>query len=182
MRLWRALPLELGTAPAEAGGPLWFPRPWQGGGRHDNPDLYGCLYLAEEPVAAVAEMLAPFRGSGGLLPSMLVRYGRPLVLAELELEDGLDAVDLDDPKVLGAVGLRPSLVATRKRSLTQRQAAEIFESRRAAAGIRWWSTLESTWLNWTLFDRAAPQLAVAEVREMTTEDPDVREAAALLGL
>lgn len=182
MRLWRALPLEPAAESAEAGGPLWFPRPWQGGGRHDNPDLYGCLYLAEEPVAAVAEMLAPFRGSGRLLASMLVRIGRPLALAGLELEEGLEAVDLDDPATLVDAGLRPSLVATRKRSLTQRQAAGIHEARRGAVGIRWWSTLESTWLNWTLFDRAAPKLEVAEVRELEQDDPVVAEAAALLGL
>lgn len=182
MRLWRALPVEPAAAPAEAGGPLWFPRPWQGGGRHDNPDLYGCLYLAEEPVAAVAEMLAPFRGSGRLLPSMLVRGGRPLALAGVELDDGLEAVDLDDPATLADARLRPSLVATRRRSLTQRQAAEIHEERRGAVGIRWWSTLESTWLNWTLFDRAAPKLTVAELRELGEDDPVVVEAAALLGL
>jgi len=27
----------------EAGGALWFARDWQGDGRHDNPDVYGCL-------------------------------------------------------------------------------------------------------------------------------------------
>lgn len=182
MRLWRALPLSPGAEPEEAGGPLWFPRLQQGGGRHDNPDLYGCLYLAEEPVSAVAEMLAPFRGTGRLLPSMLVRYGNPLGLAALELEDGLAAVDLDEPRTLGAAGLRPSLVASRRRALTQRQAAELHESEPAAVGLRWWSTLESTWINWTLFDRAAAHLALGEVRELDTGDPVVVEAGALLGL
>jgi hypothetical protein len=41
----------------------------QGAGRHDNPELYGCLYASEESVSAVAEQLAPFRGTGSLLPS-----------------------------------------------------------------------------------------------------------------
>lgn len=182
MRLWRALPLDKGARADEAGGPLWFPRLQQGAGRHDNPDLYGCLYVAEEPVSAVAEMLAPFRGTGRLLPSMLVRYGKPLSLAALQLEDGLTAVDLDEPSALIATGLRPSLVATRKRTLTQQQAADIYKANSTAIGIRWWSTLESTWLNWTLFDRAAPNLAVEETRELTIGDPVVAEAADLLGL
>ncbi|MGN6257353.1 MAG: RES family NAD+ phosphorylase [Solirubrobacterales bacterium] len=182
MRLWRALPLDKRAKAQEAGGPLWFPRLQQGGGRHDNPDLYGCLYVAEQAVSAVAELLAPFRGTGKLLPSMLVRYGTPLALAALELEDGVTAIDLDDPATLIATDLRPSQVATRRRGVTQRQAAEVYESHPTALGIRWWSTLESTWINWTLFDRAAASLTVAETEELTIDHPVVTEAADLLGL
>jgi hypothetical protein len=169
-------------AAQEAGGALSFPRPQQGGGRHDNPDLYGCLYLAEEPVSAVAEMLAPFRGSGRLLPSMLFRYGNRLTLAALRLADDLAPLDLDDPQILDAAGLRPSQVATRRRVLTQRQAAELYESEPEAVGLRWWSTLEASWINWTLFDRAAPGLELEGVRRLSHEDPVVLEAGALLGL
>ena len=43
-------------------GPLWFPRPYQGEGRHDNSELYGCLYLSDRAVSCVAEQLARFRG------------------------------------------------------------------------------------------------------------------------
>lgn len=182
MRLWRALPLDKSAKATEAGGPLWFPRLQQGGGRHDNPDLYGCLYVAEEPVAAVTELLAPFRGTGKLLPSMLVRYGKSLALAAIELEDGVTVVDLDNPSTLLATDLRPSEVATRRRSATQRQAADIYESHPEAVAIRWWSTLESSWINWTLFDRATVALAIGEVDELTVEHPVVLEAADLLGL
>ena len=182
MRLWRALPLDRSAEAREAGGALWFPRLQQGGGRHDNPDLYGCLYLAEEPVAAVAELLAPFRGTGRLLPSMLVRYGKPLALAAIELEEGVTVVDLDDPSTLIATGLRPSGVATRHRSTTQRQAAEVYETHPAAVAIRWWSTLESSWINWTLFDRADGALELGETAELTIDHPVVLEAADLLGL
>jgi hypothetical protein len=182
VRLWRALPLDRRAKAKEVGGPLWFPRLQQGGGRHDNPDLYGCLYLAENPVSAVAELLSPFRGTGRLLPSMLVRYGKALALAGLDLEDGVTVVDLDDPATLIATELRPSLVATRHREATQRQAAEIYESHPSALGLRWWSTLESSWINWTLFDRAARLLAVASSEELTVDHPVVHEAADLLGL
>lgn len=182
MRLWRALPLDSGAKAREAGGPLWFPRLQQGGGRHDNPDLYGCLYVAEEAVSCVAELLAPFRGTGRLLPSMLVRYGKPLALAALELEDGVTVVDLDDPSTLIATRLRPSQVATRRRTATQQQAADVYESHSEAVAIRWWSTLESSWINWTLFDRADAALEVGAVDELTTEHPVVHEAAELMGL
>lgn len=182
MRLWRALPLDRSAEATEAGGALWFPRLQQGGGRHDNPDLYGCLYVAEEAVSAVAELLAPFRGTGKLLPSMLVRYGKPLALAAVELEDGVTVVDLDQPATLIATGLRPSEVATRKRNVTQQQAADVYESHSEALAIRWWSTLESSWINWTLFDRAAASLEVDHVDELTVEHPVVLEAADLLGL
>ena len=67
-------------------GPLWFPRIYQGEGRHDNPDRYGCLYLSASPLSTVVEQLARFRGQR-LLPSLLRRRGLPLALADLELAD-----------------------------------------------------------------------------------------------
>jgi hypothetical protein len=182
VRLWRALPLDRRAGAEEAGGPLWFPRLWQGGGRHDNPDLYGCLYVAEQPVSALAELLAPFRGTGRLLPSMLVRFGTPVVLVSLELESGLTVIDLDDPATLLASDLHPSQVATRHRTATQRQGAELHGAHPEAIALRWWSTLESSWINWTLFDRASSRLTLDEVRELSSEDPTVLEAADLLGL
>jgi len=133
-------------------------------------------------VSAVAELLAPFRGTGKLLPSMLVRYEQPLALASLDLQEGVTVVDLDDPSTLIATGLRPSLVATRHRTVTQRQAADVYESHPAAIALRWWSTLESSWINWTLFDRAERSLEVAEAMELTIDHPVVHEAADLLGL
>jgi hypothetical protein len=182
VRLWRTLPLDSRAAPTEPGGALWFPREQQGYGRHDNPDLYGCIYVAEDAVSAVAELLAAFRGSGQMAASMLTRLGRPLALAQLTLPDRAEAVDLDDPEVLVAERLRPSRVATRSREVTQRIAADLYRSDPDAVGLRWWSTLESSWINWTLFDRAVPALELADVVELRIDDAIVREAAALLGL
>jgi hypothetical protein len=182
VRLWRTLPLDRRAAPAEAGGPLWFPREQQGYGRHDNPDLFGCLYVAEDAASAVAEALAPFRGSGCLDASMLTRLGRPLALAGLDLPDEASVVDLDDPAVLAAEALQPSRIATRARRITQRLAADLFEAHPGAVALRWWSTLEASWINLTLFDRAAASLTVAELAELRINDQAVRDAAALLGL
>ena len=182
MRLWRALPLDQRAKADEPGGALWFLREQQGAGRHDNPELYGCLYVSEDPVSAIAEQLAPFRGTGTLLPSMLVRFGLPLALASLDLPEAPTVVDLDDPVTLNTEGLRPSRVATRRRSVTQIQAAEIHAAHPDVFAIRWWSTLEASWINWTLFERVSGELELGGLAELTIDDPVVLEAADLLGL
>ena len=81
--------------------PLWFPRDYQGDGRHDNPDVYGCLYLTDREVSGVVEQLARFRGQR-LIEPMLIRRRLQLALAALELPDDSELVDLDDPAEPGA--------------------------------------------------------------------------------
>jgi hypothetical protein len=162
-------------------GALWVPRPYQGDGRHDNADLYGCLYLSEQARSCVVEQLARFRGQR-LQPALLVRRGLPLALAELELPDKAKLVDLDDPAVLRRERLRPSRVATRAREVTQPQARELYERHPDAAGVRWWSTFESQWLNVTLFNRAGSALRLASVRALDVADEEIVAAANLLGL
>jgi hypothetical protein len=164
-----------------ADGPLWFPRIYQGEGRHDNPDVYGCLYLSTSALSCLVEQLARFRGQR-LLPSLLRRRGLPLAVADLELDEGAELVDLDDPAVLRRERLRPSQVATRDRRLTQPRARALHDGHPRAAGLKWWSTHESLWINVTLFDRAAPRVRVQAVRALSVEDPIVVEAAEFFGL
>jgi hypothetical protein len=180
--LWRLLPWRAEAAPAESGGALWFPRELQGAGRHDNPDRYSCLYVSESPISAVAEALAPFRGTGVLKPAMLCRAGLTLALARLELDADSTVLDLDDPRVLTRNRLRPSRVATRTRTITQAYATRLFDEHPLVLGLRWWSSLEASLLNVTLYDRAATRLHLGEVDLLTIEHPAVREAAELLGL
>jgi hypothetical protein len=180
--LWRVLPWDPSAQPAAPGGALWFPRPFQGTARHDAPARYGCLYVTEAAVSAVAEALAPFRGTGDLRPELLERAGRALALAELELSGGASLLDLDDPAVLTAEALRPSTVATTRRAATQAYAVRLFDDHPGADGLRWWSTLEAGWLNVTLFDRAVPRLAVRAVHPLAPADEVVRGAARFLGL
>ena len=181
MILYRCFAWNERTRSDRLDGPLWFPRPYQGDGRHDNADLYGCLYLSEEPLSCVVEQLARFRGQK-LLPALLVRRGLPLALAELELAEDAKLLDLDDPPVLRRERLRPSRVATRAREVTQPQARALYDRHPDAAGLRWWSTFESQWLNATVFDRAAPALRLVSVRTLTVEDEEVASAADVLGL
>ena len=182
MRLWRVLPWDPSASVGAPGDALWVPRTFQGTARHDAPDRYGCLYLAEDAVSAVAEALAPFRGTGGLRPELLVRSGRRLALAELQLDPGAVLVDLDDPAVLAAEALRPSIVATGRRPVTQAYAVRQFERHPDAAGLRWWSTLEASWIHVTLFDRALRAVTVQSVQALGVADETVGIAAAHLGL
>jgi hypothetical protein len=127
-------------------------------------------------------MLAPFRGTGNLHPDLLVRSGRQLALAELELADDAVVIDLDEPTVLSTESLRPSVVATGQRSVTQAYAVSQFERHSEAAGLRWWSTLEASWIQITLFDRAIGELSVRAVQTLSVDDETVIAAAAYFGL
>lgn len=181
MKLFRCLAWNRDARPDAPQGPLWFPRALQGDGRHDNPDLYGCLYVSQSDVSTVVEQLARFR-SQRLIDSMLRRHGLPLALAELEVRDNVRLVDLDDPAVLVKRKLRPSRIATRRREITQAQARDVFTGTPSAGGLAWWSAFEATWENITLFDRARTSLHLATIRALSTGDSIVGDAADLLGL
>jgi hypothetical protein len=179
--LHRCLAWNERAAPAAPDGALWFPRPYQGEGRHDNPSVYGCLYLSEQPLSCVVEQLARFRGQR-LTAALLRRRALPLALAELELPDDAQLIDLDEPAVLRRERLRPSMVATRVRALTQPQALALRDKHAEAAGLRWWSTFESQWLNVTLFDRAAYALRLVSVHALDVAGEEIAAAADVLGL
>ncbi|HKT44491.1 MAG TPA: RES domain-containing protein [Gaiellaceae bacterium] len=181
MILYRCHAWSERAAPDSPDGPLWFPRPYQGEGRHDNPAAYGCLYVSEQPLSCVVEQLARFRGQR-LTAALLRRRGLPLALAELELPADAELVDLDEPVVLRRERLRPSGVATRERDVTQPQALGLHERHPVAVGLRWWSTFESLWANVTLFDRAASGLRLVSVRALDLAADEIAAAAEFLGL
>lgn len=181
MILYRCFAWNERARPNDPDGPLWFPRQFQGDGRHDNPDLYGCLYVADAAISCVVEQLARFR-TQRLIPSLLRRRGFPLAVAELELDERAELVDLDEPRVLVRERLRPSQVATRHREVTQPQARALYEAHEASAGLRWWSSFEALWANVTLFDRALPRLTLRAVHALSLDDPAVVAAADFFGL
>jgi hypothetical protein len=179
--LYRCFAWDAAAPVTAVDGPLWFPRVFQGEGRHDNPELYGCLYLADRAIACVVEQLASFRGQR-LTASLLRRRGLPLALAEIELDERAQLVDLDNPAILRRERLRPSRVATRDRSVTQPQAAMLYRGHPDAAGLHWWSTWEAQWMNVTLFDRAAPAMRLMNVDDLTLEHEAVVGAGEFFGL
>lgn len=181
MILYRCFAWNRRARAGELDAPLSFPRTFQGEGRHDNPDVYGCLYLADSAVSGVVEQLARWRGQR-LLPAMLLRRGLPLAIARIDLDDAAAVVDLDEPRTLVRERLRPSEVATRHREVTQPQALRLHERHEQVAALRWWSTYEAQWANFTVFDRAAPSLHLKEVRALDLDDAAIAEGADLLGL
>jgi hypothetical protein len=181
MTLYRCFAWNQAARDDEPDGARWSPRPFQGEGRHDNPDDYGCLYLADRPLSCVAEQFAAFRGQR-LLPSLLLRRGLPLALARFNMPHQSRFLDLDEPDVLRRQRLRPSRVATRDRTITQPQALALYRRYPKVAGLLWWSTWEAQWGNVTLFDRAIRQLRVEQVERLTLTHAVVQDAADWFGL
>ena len=170
--LYRFFPWDPAADASSLGGALFNPRAQQGSGRHDSPGLYGALYMARVEVSAVAEWLAGFRGQRLTAVDFARIDGRRWALVGLA----------DPPLELAARRLRPSRVATRTRSTTQQVAETLFAE--GIQGFGWWSTLEASWPNVTLFaERALAALHVAEgPREIGFDDPVVRAAAAAIGV
>lgn len=170
-----------GWSPDTPADPFRVPRTRQGGGRHDDPERYTALYLAREAVGAVAEAIQAFRGQELTAAAFVRPDGTRRSLAVVDDTALPPLVDLDDPAVLVERGLRPSGVATALRRVTQRIAGDAFDD--GATGLSWWSTLEASWTNVTLFrERLAVLPNVVEAAPLTVDLPAVVEAAERLGI
>jgi hypothetical protein len=165
----------------DEGGPLYVARSLQGQGRHDNPQRFGVLYASRSAESVIAEQIQRFRARR-ITEAHLSREGRPLALASIDESALGPLLDLDDPGNLVARTLRPSGVATRNRRITRRLALSIYEE--GLAGFEWWSAIEASWINVTLFeDRALEDLRLAAGAEpLRFADPRVRDAAAVVGV
>ena len=102
--LWRVLPWDPSARPAAPGGALWFPRPFQGTARHDNPARYGCLYvdggagLGDRGGArAVPRHRRPAAGDAH-------PHGPPARAGASSSCAARELLDLDDPAVLARGG------------------------------------------------------------------------------
>lgn len=180
--LYRLFPWDPAADASSVGGALFNPRAQQGRGRHDNPDLYGALYAARVEISAVAEWLVAFRGQSLAADDFVRTDGRRWALVGLD-DSGLpDIVDLDAPSELVARGLRPSRIATRMRATTRDVARGLFSE--GISGFGWWSTLEASWSNVTLFaERTIDTLRVADgPHEIGIDDPAVGAAASAIGV
>lgn len=177
-------PLLVGAEATQQGGVLYVAREAQGSGRHDNPERYGALYASRTAESAVAERIQGFRGQ--VLTNAALRRpdGTSYALARIDDSELGRVVDLDDPRELGRRKLRPSLVATRRRSVTQAIALRIFQERENVAGLSWWSSLEASWTNVTLFaERTGGKLHLGEKPEILSVDhPVLCTAAEILGV
>jgi hypothetical protein len=130
----------------------------------------------------VAERLQAFRGRT-VGDALFARPGGAVyALASLDDPEAGGLVDLDDPDELSARRLRPSQVASRHRAVTQPIALALFDE--GADGLSWWSVLEASWTNVTLFaERAAASLAeTAPPEPLAVTHPAVRAAAEEIGV
>lgn len=180
--LYRLFPFDPDAQPTYEGGPFFVPRAFQGDGRHDNPDDYGVMYASKSLVSVVAERLQRFRDRP--ITDALLRWERGLPYAVVRIDDGRlsPLVDLDDPRILAERELRPSRVATEERETTQTIARSIHAE--GHEGFEWWSTIEASWINVTLFaERALSKLSVAADPEpLSVTHPAVQEAADAVGV
>lgn len=176
MLLYRVFPWLASAEPGTPGHALFVP-PSRGAGRIDNPGYYDALYLSSAPAGAVAEI---FGDLSVWTPEMLRKPqipGSVRAVGTYELDESARVFDLDDPRALVELALRPSEVVTREREVTQRWALAIFQ-RRAWTGVRWWSYYDPRWYAYGLWDRGS--LRVVDVQPLKLDSPAVVEAATVL--
>jgi RES domain-containing protein len=178
---WRQL------APEDPFHPLGVAVDRQGGGRFDNPHRYAALYAATSPQAAVGET---FANSSTWLAEEVTRAKerRPRCLVTLEVDvDEHRLLDLDDPRTLVDLGLRPSDVVRRNRDHTQEIAQAIWMAlpETGTRGLRWRSYWRVEWevlMLWSddLQPPWFPFVTVAAVDQLRTDHPAVVLAADVL--
>lgn len=170
MDFFRVIPFNTGDDPLAA---LVPPRTLQGSGRHDNTDLYTAVYCSASEIGCVSEAIQNFFP---LTDANLFRAGKRLHLTRFIVEDTSRIVDVDDPRVLLKRKLRPSTVATRNRRATQPIARAIYES--GQDGMLWWSTIESSWINATLFlENISKDITFpASPKPLTLQSNEIRKA------
>lgn len=172
--LFRVLPYLETAGNGEPGHPLHVPLS-TGTNRIDNPDVYDTLYLGDDPSCAVAEAFgwAP-RWNAGLLRGSRALPGSVRALVRYELADDVQVCDLDDTSRLAGLGLRPSRVVTRDRTVTQAWARRLYDAR-TFAGVRWWSYYNPDWGSIGLWNTDA--LTVMDIAVLTVEHPAFVAAA-----
>jgi len=177
MKLFRVCPWDRTAERAEPGHPLYVP-PTQGAGRVDNPHLYRVLYASDSPVGAIAERF----GNLAIWNDAMLRPPRALPRSKLSLieyeAERLQTVDLDEPRELLRLELRPSQVISRERALTQRWAERIYQEGRWD-GVRWWSYYGSQWGSLGLWRSA--ELEIVSLAPLTRTHRALADAAAAIG-
>lgn len=158
----------------------------QGHGRFDNPHLYAALYLSTTEPGAVGETF----GNLSQWPVAEVerqKDGRPRCLVRYEVPDDEHVLDLDDPKVLVELAIRPSDVVRRNRDHLQEVANTIWQTHSATGvrGFSWWSYWRPEWTMVMLWSDGLghprfPDVAVTAVEPLSIDHAAVQVAADVL--
>lgn len=150
MLVYRVFPYLSTAAAGEPGHPLYEHRP-QRIGRIDHPD-YHVWYVGRRPEVAAGEA---FGNLSVWEPSMFdvpfLPEGRR-ALAVLQLPDDLRLLDLDDPRVLVELSLRPTQIVTRNLAVTQEWGHRIWQesdphdaAQSRWQAVQWWSYHHPPW-------------------------------------
>jgi hypothetical protein len=174
--LYRVLPWLPDAPDGEPGHPLFVPG--LAAGRIDNPEHYLALYCSDGPAGACAEAFdykpawdaAMLRGA----PSL---PGSVKALATYTLDDVTPVCDLDDAGRLVALGLRPSQVVTRDRTVTRAWALRLF-AEAIWCGVRWWSYYDPRWGSHGIW--GIDLLSVNVVEPLTLRHPALLESSEVL--
>src|SRR5689334_23167213 len=94
----------------------------------------------------------------------------PEACGRYRLADDAGVCNLDDPRQLLALHLRPSDIVSRDYTRTRSWARRVYE-KRAWIGVRWWSYYESSWSSFGLWDIAG--LSVDRVTVLTIGNADL---------
>lgn len=156
------------------------PRERQGSGRHDIPAKDGVIYCSKSPVSAIAELLQGFRGSTITNKVFSCPDGKVRALIRIAIGKDVNLIDLNDPKTLLKLKWKPSQVASMQRAITQNISRLLFD--KGVDGFTWWSILEASWVNATLFQSRIVKYinVVGQVITLETKLPEVVEAAKIL--
>lgn len=163
------------------GGPYYVPRLLQGRGRHDIKED-GIIYASLDPVAAVAEDIQRFRNLQIDNDDFEMPKGLVKALVHFKLSGKPALYDLTDPHQLVTLQLKPATVATHDREKTQQLSKTLYSKK--ADGFIWWSTLEASWSNITLFEsRVTSRLKIqSKIIPLKTSLTYVQEAAKKIGV
>lgn len=181
MLVYRVFPYLPAARLGEPGHPLHEHRP-QRGGRLDHPDYY-VWYLGREPEAAVGEAFGNLpEWNSSMFPFPLLPGSRR-ALGVFSLPDDLRVLELDDPRVLAELGLRPTQVVARNLAVTQAWGHRIWSTRnlhdpaqKLWQAVQWWSYHRPVWD--VLGSWVVPELD--HVEELDINHPAVKEAARAL--
>lgn len=149
MLVYRVFPYLDSAPPGTPGHPLYEHRP-QRGGRADHPDYY-VWYVARQSEAACGETFGNISRWTDSMFEFPAVPGARRALGIYELPDDLRICDLDDPRRLVELGLRPTQVVTRNLAVTSAWAHRIWSEKSAATGgqawqaVQWWSFHRPHW-------------------------------------
>jgi hypothetical protein len=178
--LYRVFPWNPQSRDTESGGAFFIARDKQGQGRYDIPHLDGVYYCGQERVSAVSEFIQAFRGQTVTDAHFERPDGLVMAIVHFELDPSVPLMNLDDPKILMQLKIRPSQVLTRNRDTTRSLAERLYAQ--GNAGFLWPSALEASWTNASLFEsRVRKKLSIFQKpKRLSIGLPEVIEAAAFL--